>query len=353
MDRAMTCRGTDTIVTTICTSVTTRDRGQHNPRAPIVSPDAGEAKPPASRRLQALGAGAALTIAVAACSDPTPPAPSAPTTATPRKPAADPGAGDDVTSPTDMPVRFGDAVLGELMGDRSGAREAYLQLIGAQATPPAVVARANLRLAHIESPASVSFALDLARRAQMMSPTDPVVVETARRLDGDLVLVTGTGDISGPRPGTPLVVSPDAAAMWARAEARLEYVSRLPLYLNIYTNRDASMAERESKTTDLVNAYDQIAAHGCVAYVAAHYRIASLYAALASAFADARPPGELLDELAREIQAKLNYYRLEYIGLARRKYDACIAAPQSDDSVLWRVAAETDLRILDVVHKRR
>ncbi|MCW5801751.1 MAG: hypothetical protein KIT31_05140 [Deltaproteobacteria bacterium] len=264
----------------------------------------------------------------------------------PRKAAADPAI---AASPLDAVGGLGDAVLGELVGDQLAARDTYQHFVSAPDMPASVTARATLRLAQIEMLGGTRHVVELIKRAETLAPADPAVLDGVRRLQYDLFLITGADDLRGPRPGTTINVPAETAAAWARAEAQLEGVNRRELVLDFVRPLPSSIDLRVYPTRRLVNAYAAIAARGGVARVAARYRIASMYAALASAFANALMPPEFLPEKQNEWRGTLNAYEVEYLALAQQEYRDCIAAPQSEDSELWRIAAEIDLRILEVV----
>jgi tetratricopeptide (TPR) repeat protein len=326
----------------------------------------GEAKAPVpeprrSRSCSGAGAAlisAALTCAVLmcavlaiACGDDTPPASTEPAPSVSPRAAADPAAGM-VSELDGVAATFGDAVLAELTGEHATARAAFERLLAAPDVPASLAARAALHLAQMESSAgNTQNALDLATRAKALAPNDASVSDGVNRLRGEVLAVVGAGGIRGPRPGTPLPgARADVAAAWAKAEARLVEVYKRQLevdYVAILHSIDA----RITATDDVVELYRAIAEHRGIALVAAKYRIGSLYYDLANDLAEASPPRELDHQHAAQVQATLDGLHLSSLNHAVKEYTACLDAPQSAETELWRLAAETDLRLVRDVLK--
>src|SRR5262249_27255091 len=144
-------------------------------------------------------------------------------------------------------------------------------------TPAPLAARAALHLAQLESRTGKSRrALDLVARASALAPSDVAIAEGVAELQADVVAAAGTGDLRGPRLGTPLQgVDPGVAAAFAAAERALAQVHKLrprPIIEALST----SIRVKEDATEDAVLRYRAVAEHGGLAMIAASYRIGSL-----------------------------------------------------------------------------
>jgi hypothetical protein len=158
-----------------------------------------------------------------------------------------------------------------------------------------------------------------------------------------IVAAAGAGDIRGPRIGTPLPgVAPAVAEAFGAAERALVAVTQLRLRPNIEAVR-ATIRNKEDATQLVVARYRAGAAHGGVARVASHYRVGSLYHDLAIALQFELPP-EMEWQSQVNLREILRTRAVYYLKKAVAEYVACLDAPQTPDSELWRLAAETDLR---------
>ena len=238
---------------------------------------------------------------------------------------------------------FGDGVLADVMGNARAARSAFERVLASPESPPHVAARAALHLARLMSrEGNRRDAQDLVARAEAFAPNDPVIKEGAKQLRRDLVSAAGTGEIRGPRPGTPLPgVTERVASAFAAAERQLVAVHRLrvqPRFTSLYHD----LLVKENATEKLVARYRAVAEHGGLAEIAARYRAGSLYHDLAtSLFVVVLPP-----ELTDTDKARGRYRARAWASLERAaaEYRACLAVPPTAEAELWRLAAETELR---------
>jgi hypothetical protein len=281
--------------------------------------------------------------ALGACGDDAQPRPTPAEPSRPDRVAADPARG--VTTELDGTApAFGDALLGELTGDLAAARAGFERVLAASDTPPPLAARAALHLAQLESRSGKSrHALDLVARASALAPSDVAIAEGVAELEADVVAAAGTGDLRGPRIGTPLPgVPPSVAAAFAAAERALEQVHKLhprPIIEALST----SIRIKEDATEDVVQKYRAVAEHGGLAQIAANYRAGSLYHDLALGLLFELPP-ELDPAVAAGLRRTLRGRAVAYLKKAVIEYKASLAAPKLSDDELWRLAAETDLR---------
>jgi hypothetical protein len=257
--------------------------------------------------------------------------------------AADPARG--VTTELDgVSPSFDEAMLAELTGDVAAARAGFERVLAANETLPVLAARAALHLAQIESRSGKSRrALDLVARASALAPSDVAIAEGVAGLQADVVAAAGTGDLRGPRLGTPLPgVEPRVAEAFAAAERALERVHKLrprPLIEALST----SIRAKEDATEAAVQSYRAVAEHGGLAQIAASYRAGSLYHDLALGLLFELPP-ELDPAVAAGLRRTLRGRAVAYLKKAVTEYSASLAAPKHPDDELWRLAAETDLR---------
>ncbi len=256
--------------------------------------------------------------------------------------AADPALGvAEVDAPA---IAFGGGVLAEITRDVPAARAAYERVLAAPDAPPAITAGAALYLAWFEQRAGNNrHALDLGARAAALAPGNAAITDGVAQLRDAIVAAAGAGDIRGPRIGTPLPgVAPAVAEAFGAAERALEAVTKLRLRPNIEAVR-ATIRYKEDATQLVVAKYRTVAEHGGVAKDASHYRVGSLYHDLAIALQFELPPEmELRSQVnLREI---LRTRAVFYLKKAVAEYVAGLDAPQTPDSELWRLAAETDLR---------
>jgi len=336
--------------------VTTRREAVTTGAARLAITDLGEAMAPASKQrvlCVTFGAGAALLCALLACGDDAAPKTAAPATTAAARAAADPALG--ATTVLDgAGAAFGDAVLAELTGDEATARAQFEHVLAGSDVPPQLTARAALHLAQIELRAGQSrHALDLAARARAAAPSDKVIEEGVGTIQAEFVDSAGSGDVRGPGVGTTLPgVTPEVADPFAKAEARLAQVHRRRLQL-LFGETQRSIDIRINATASVVALYRAVAAKGGVALVAATYRIGTLYHDLALDLSAAEPPAELMRDPARGLRVMLSNLAFTYLRKAETEYRACMDAPQSPESELWRLAAQTDRRsVVDVLVAR-
>jgi len=346
-------RGT---VTPRCKAITSRRRGPGTPDpgeaiAPASGPASGGRDPGAgatpfgrarARRI-ALAAALALAAAPAAC-DGEHQAATAPAAA----PAGERAAADPslhVAAEIDAPaIAFGGGVLAEISRDQPAARAAYERVLAAPDAPPAIAAGAALYLAWLEHRAGNNrHALDLGARAVALAPANAAITEGVAQLRDAIVAAAGAEDIRGPRVGTPLPGVPAAvAAAWTAAERALGEVTKLRLRPNIEAVF-ATIRYKEDATEGVVAKYRAVAEHGGLAKIASHYRSGSLYHDLAIALQFELPP-ELERQSKVDLRHILRTRAVFYLKKAVAEYVACLDTPQTPDSELWRLAAETDLR---------
>ena len=284
----------------------------------------------------------ALAVLLVACADE-----ARPLTQVPARPEVDRRGADlaaGLTTELDTAsAAFGDGMLAHLMGDAAAARTAFERVLASPESPPHVAARAALHLAQIMSrQGNRRDAQDLVARAEAFAPNDLAVKEAAKQLRRDLVSAAGTGEIRGPRPGTPLPGIPERVAdAFMAAEKLLVRVHRLrvrPVLTSLY----GSLLAKENATEQLVAKYRAVAEHGGLAEIAARYRMGSLYHDLAtSLFVVVLPP-----ELTDTDKARSRYRARAWASLERAaaEYRACLAVAATPDAELWRLAAETELR---------
>jgi len=286
---------------------------------------------------------ARVTTNVAGCDDAEQRrAPAEPTPAAERS-AADPAAGIATELDGAAPA-FGDAVLAELTGDEAAARAGFEKVLAAADTPQPLAARAALHLAQLELRAGrTGHARDLALRAAALAPNDPVIYEGGAQIRASAVAESASGDIRGPRLGTPLPgVEPKVAEAFAEAEKAFARVHRLrprPIIEALST----SIRAKEDATEAVVAQYRTIAEHGGVALVAGHYRAGSLYHDLALGLLFELPP-ELDPNVAAGLRRTLRRRALLYLERAAAEYRLALGAVPVQEAELWRIAAETDLR---------
>jgi hypothetical protein len=277
------------------------------------------------------------------CGDDAPPPPRRADVAAPDRAVADPARA--ITTELDgASPAFGAAVLAELTGDVAAARAGFEHVLASSDTSAQLAARAALHLAQLELHAGRSrHALDLVARASALAPSDVAIAEGVAELHADVVAAAGTGDLRGPRLGTPLPgVEPRVAAAFAAAERALERVHKLrprPIIEALST----SIRVKEGATEDAVLKYRAVAERGGLAYIAASYRIASLYHDLALGLLF-ELPAELDPAVAAGLRRTLRGRAVAYLKKAVAEYRASLAAPKHPDDELWRLAAETDLR---------
>lgn len=257
--------------------------------------------------------------------------------------AADPAEGVSTDLDGAAPA-FGDAVLAELTGDEAAARAGFDRVLASAETPTPLAARAALHLAQLELRAGrTGNARDLALRAAALAPNDPVIFEGGAQIRATAVAESASGDIRGPRLGTPLSsVEPAVAEAFAAAEKAFEKVHRLrprPIIEALST----SIRLKEDATEAVVVQYRAIAEHGGVALVAGHYRAGSLYHDLALGLLFELPP-ELDPNVAAGLRRTLRRRALQYLEKAAAEYKLALGAPPTSEAELWRLAAETDLR---------
>ena len=147
-------------------------------------------------------------------------------------------------------------------------------------------------------------------------------------------------------------VSAEVADAFAKAEARLALVHRRRLQL-LFGETQRSIDNRINATASVVALYRAVAASGGTALVAATYRIGTLYHDLAIDLSAAEPPAELMKDPARGLRTMLSNLAFTYLRKAETEYRASMDAPQTADSELWRLAAQTERRsVVDVLVAR-
>lgn len=344
-------------MTTFCEVVTERNTVVERAKHRVATKEMGEAMAPAPESPASggnhSGAGAApiaraglvllLLAATVHCGDePTPVLPPE-TRAAVEGSAADPANG--ITTELDgAPPVFAAAVLAELTGDVEAARAGFERVLAASDASPALAARAALRLAQIASHAGRRrHALDLVARASSLAPSDVAIAEGVAELQADVVAAAGTGDLRGPRLGTPLPgVAPPIGEAFAAAERALAQVHRMrprPIIEALST----SIRVKEAATEDVVAKYRSIAERGGLAQIAASYRAGSLYHDLALGLLFELPP-ELDPAVAAGLRRTLRGRAVAYLKKAVAEYLSSLSVPPRDGDELWRLAAETDLR---------
>ncbi|HEY0479803.1 MAG TPA: hypothetical protein VGD37_19925 [Kofleriaceae bacterium] len=286
---------------------------------------------------------ALLALGLVGCGDSAPPVPRPAEVAAPERAAADPTRG--ITTELDGAApELGAAVLAELTGDLAAARAGFERVLDASDAPPAIAARAALHLARLESRAGKSrHALELVARASALAPSDVAISEGVAELQADVVAAAGTGDLRGPRLGTPLPgVEPRVAEAFAAAERVLARVHKLRPR-PVLEALSSSIRVKEDATEDAVARYRAVAEHGGLAQIAASYRAGSLYHDLALGLLSELPP-ELDPAVAAGLRRTLRGRAIADLKKAVAEYRSTLAAPKLPDDELWRLAAETDLR---------
>jgi hypothetical protein len=257
--------------------------------------------------------------------------------------AADPSL--RVSADFDAPaIAFGGGVLAEITRDQAAARAAYERVLAAPNAPPAIAAGAALYLAWFEHRAGNNrHALDLGARAAALAPGNAAITDGVAQLRDSIVAAAGADDIRGPRLGTPLPgVPPRVAEAFAAAERAFAAVTKLRVRPNIEAVF-ATIRYKEDATEGVVAKYRAVAEHGGIAKIAGHYRAGSLYHDLALALQIDLPP-ELERQSTVDLRHILRTRAVFYLKKAVAEYVACQGGPQTPDSELWRLAAETDLR---------
>jgi hypothetical protein len=285
----------------------------------------------------------ALALAPAACSGERQ-APAVPAAAPAgERAAADPSlrVGTEIDAPA---IAFGGGVLAEITRDQAAARAAYERVLAAPDAPPAIAGGAALYLAWFEHRAGNNrHALDLGARAAALAPANAAITDGVAQLRDAIVAAAGADDIRGPRLGTPLPgVPPRVAEAFAAAERAFAAVTKLRVRPNIEAVF-ATIRYKEDSTESVVAKYRAVAEHGGIAKVAGHYRAGSLYHDLALALQFELPP-ELERQSTGDLRHILRTRAVFYLKKAVAEYVACQGGPQTPDSELWRLAAETDLR---------
>src|SRR5262249_22104537 len=105
----------------------------------------------------------------------------------------------------------------------------------------------------------------------------------------------------------------------------------------------ATIRYRQDATEGVVAKYRAVAEHGGLAKIASRYRAGSLYHDLAIALQFELPP-QLERQSEFDLRQFLRARAVFYLSKAEGEYVGCLEAPQTPDSELWRLAAETDLR---------
>jgi len=307
--------------------------------APFFAPWSALAAAPALAAVLLL----ALAVAPAACGGDRQ-APEVPAAA----PAGERAAADPalhVSAEIDAPaIAFGGGVLAEITRDLPAARAAYERVLAAPDAPPGIAAGAALYLAWIEHRGGNNrHALDLGARAVALASSNAAITDGVAQLRDAIVAAAGTEDTRGPRIGTPLPgVPPRVAEAFAAAERALAAVKKLRLRPNIEAVF-ATIRYKEDATEGVVAKYRAVAARGGLAKIASHYRAGSLYQDLAIALQFELPP-ELGQQSKVDLRHILRTRAVFYLKKAVAEYVACLGVPQTADSELWRLAAETDLR---------
>jgi hypothetical protein len=289
---------------------------------------------------------ALIAAAVTGCGDDVVSVAQVPPSTTTAPAAADPAAG--VTTELDGAApALGEGLLAELTGDVTAARNAYERLRGADNVPPRLAALGALHLARLAVKGGKTHrALDLAARAAALGQGDTEIADGIAQLQADVVAASGTGDLRGPRLGTPLPgVDPKIAAAFAAAEQALGEAHGLRPQPTIEA-MSSSIRLAVDATEDVVAKYMHVAASsrdGGLAQIASEYRIGSLFHDLALGLLF-EPPPELDPVVAAAWRRTLHAQALVYLKRAVASYRAALAAPGTPDAELWRLAAETDLR---------
>jgi hypothetical protein len=337
---ATTERGSDNIVTTFCAKLTARCEAIIRRRRLLDTKVVGEAMAPASGYQPSggtcPGAGAALVVALAlgvgGCGDDRNRDARRVDRPAHAGGAADPAAG--VRTELDgVAPSFGDGVLAELTGDHASARASYERVLSSVDVPSDIAARAALHLAQLEARAGkTGRARDLVARATALAPADSTVSEGADRVRAEIVAGSSTGDIRGPKLGTPLPGVPaKVAKAFAAAERTLAHVH------SMRPRQRLAVWEKEDATAEVVRRYRAIAEHGGLAQIAAEFRIGTLYHDLAI--------GLLVEPLAADLRRTLRPGAYGFLRKAITAYKASLAVEvPPPEAELWRLAAETHLR---------
>jgi len=301
----------------------------------------GRARGRAGGRPAELAVAAALALAACGGEHQAPPSPAVAPAG--ERAAADPAlhVGTELDAPA---IAFGGGVLAEITRDQPAARAAYERVLAAPDAPAAIAAGAALYLAWIEYRAGNNrHALDLGARAVALAPGNAVISDGVGQLRDAIVAAAGAEDIRGPRIGTPLPgVPPAVAQAFAAAERALAAVTKLRLQPNIEA-LFTTIRYKEDATEGVVAKYRAVAEHGGLAKIASHYRAGSLYHDLAISLQFELPP-ELERQSKFDLRHILRTRAVFYLKKAVAEYVACLGVPQTADSELWRLAAETELR---------
>ena len=288
-----------------------------------------------------------LILAVAACDS------SRPSIGTPLggpKPGtiADPGR-DPPTAGGGATAFYTGLAADTLGGEVDLAAKSYDTALADPTLTAPIATRAALRWAALEAATGRNrHAIELLARAEALAEGDPVLTDSADRLQG---AVTGLGrgevGVRGPPLGTPIAgASPAAAARFARAEVLLARAHRLRLR-PVFEALSSSLRAKERATEAAVRAFREVAATG-PARLAADYRIGSVYHDLALALVFELPP-ELDPGVASRLRRTLRTRALGYLRKAVVAYRR-VLEPSATGADLWRAAAQSDLRAaLDLI----
>ncbi|RMH42918.1 MAG: hypothetical protein D6689_06650 [Deltaproteobacteria bacterium] len=347
----MTARPHDKIVTTFCKPVTTAAREN---AIPIDGQGevAGVGSHPARRRRSAV---AAVALALAAGCSGRSGAPRAPGGSAPAKAVAPEAAPAVAPAVAPEVARYYAGYVAEVIdGDARAAEAAYREV--ARAPDPLrapTAARAALRLAQLEAwRGNRREAVELVARAQAVGGNDRALLARADQLQDDIALVTGGGaaDVRGPPLGAQLPgVSPDAAALFARAETLASAFYRVDVRPRIEDPQAGDRARLRAAEAAM-RAYGAVIDLGePAATVAAEFRIGSLYHDLALALV-AELPAELSDRRAiarlRQQQAARSG---RYLRAARAAYRRSLATEETPAGRRWRRAAAAALASVEVL----
>jgi hypothetical protein len=368
----------DTIVTTFCRTVTTRDTGSTNRAAPpgihgsgrgeSAGIDAVTRRATTSRCRRCAGwqrvIAAAIAVLAIACgqgeeqggrSGAAPVAGAPPTaTATAETAIAEPPVDDPSAPSARAAARYYGGYLDEVLGgDVGAARAAYAAVVADGSAPPEIAARAALRLAEDEAESGHRhIALDLVARAAALGRDHRDLLRWAERLQRRLAAVRVHDiEVRGPPAGTALEgVSAEAAELHARAEALLSayHARRLRPRLE---ELGAGVRAKRAALDAAVRGYRAITALGePVATVAAELRIASLYYDLSLSLTFDLP-SELEAGAAAELRQSLRARALADRTRARAAYLRALEAGRDGRAgpaaAIWLEAAEIGLRSVE------
>jgi hypothetical protein len=303
-----------------------------------------------------------LALLLTACGDPSP-APSV----GPPLPGPVPGAladpaRDARAAPPGAIAFYAGLYADTVGGDPAVAGDGYERALADPALPATLGTRAALRWAALEATAGrTRRAIELVARASAIAEGDPVLTDSADRLQGAIASLGPTEvEVRGPPLGT-AVAGADAAtaARLTRAEDLLARAHRLRLR-PVIEALSSSIRAKEQATEAAARAFRDVADAGPAA-IAADYRIGSLYHDLAIALVFELPP-ELDPGVASRLRRTLRANALGYLRKAvtayRRALDQPPVAGGGDPSVsaggagaasprgieLWLAAAQSDLR---------